>query len=200
MPTKDCLDRSIETMELVGLGEEYRNRYPHMLSGGQRQRIGIARALILKPKILICDEPVSALDVSIQAQVLNLLMDLQDSMGLSYIFISHDLSVVKHIADVVIVMYLGKVVEHGKADDIFSNPLHPYTQLLLSSNPQIKHKNTKKRVLFQTELPSVFDPPSGCSFHPRCPLVTETCKLTEPQLRIFKQKAACHNIKRTVRR
>lgn len=199
LPARNCLEKSIEMMELVGLGEEYKNRYPHMLSGGQRQRIGIARALILKPKILICDEPVSALDVSIQAQVLNLLMDLQDSMGLSYLFISHDLSVVRHIADTVIVMYLGKVVEHGKVDDIFSNPLHPYTQLLLSSNPQIKHKNTKKRMLLQTELPSVFDPPSGCSFHPRCPLATDVCKMTDPELKVYKQKAACHNIKGGVR-
>ena len=194
MTSTQCQDTSIEMMEKVGLGEEYKNRYPHMLSGGQRQRVGIARALMLNPKMLVCDEPVSALDVSIQAQVLNLLMDLQDSMGLSYIFISHDLSVVRHIADVVIVMYLGKVVEHGKVDDVFSNPLHPYTKLLMSSSPQITKNNLKKGSVFQTELPSAFDPPSGCSFHPRCPLATDTCKTTSPELRLFKQKASCHNI------
>ncbi len=194
MTSTQCQDTSIEMMEKVGLGEEYKNRYPHMLSGGQRQRVGIARALMLNPKMLVCDEPVSALDVSIQAQVLNLLMDLQDSMGLSYIFISHDLSVVRHIADVVIVMYLGKVVEHGKVDDVFSNPLHPYTKLLMSSSPQITKNNLKKGSVFQTELPSAFDPPSGCSFHPRCPLATDTCKTTTPELRLFKQKASCHNI------
>lgn len=188
---KECYMRACETMELVGLRSDLSHRYPHMFSGGQRQRIGIARALIQKPKILICDEPVSALDVSIQAQVLNLLMDLQKEFGLSYVFISHDLSVVKHIADEVLVMYLGKVVEHGTYDKIFESPKHPYTQALLASTPHVRGGQTFQPL--SGELPSPLDPPDGCSFHKRCPFVKDECHKTYPQIYTKEDvKVACH--------
>lgn len=188
---QECYMRACEAMEKVGLRSDLSHRYPHMFSGGQRQRIGIARALIQRPKVLICDEPVSALDVSIQAQVLNLLMELQKEFGLSYIFISHDLSVVKHIADEVMVMYLGKVVERGNYSNIFDNPQHPYTQALLSSTPHVKG-GQKFRPL-TGELPSPLDPPKGCSFHKRCPFVKTECENTYPE--IYEKNGstiACH--------
>ena len=194
LSTKECRLKAIEAFEQVGLRKESINRYPHMFSGGQRQRIGIARALVLKPEVLICDEPVSALDVSVQAQVLNLLMDIQEKMHLSLIFISHDLSVVKHISDRVLVMYLGKVAEIGSRDDVFQNPMHPYTKALLESRPQIlKGKKVQPRPL-KGELPSPMNPPPGCIFHLRCPKATDICKKEIPQLRQIKdQKVACHH-------
>ena len=173
---------SAAMMARVGLRPEFRDRYPHMFSGGQRQRIAIARALMLRPKILILDEPVSALDVSIRAQVLNLLVELQDEFGLAYLFISHDLSVVRHIADEVMVIYLGHAVEMGSRERIFSSPQHPYTRALLSATPVADPDAKKERIVLQGELPSPFDPPSGCPFHPRCAFVVAKCRAESPVL------------------
>jgi dipeptide transport system ATP-binding protein len=183
-----------ETMlDKVGLRPEHYDRYPHMFSGGQRQRIAIARALMLKPKILIADEPVSALDISIQAQVLNILMDLQEEMNLALVFISHDLSVVRRIADQIMVMYLGKVVEQGDAKIIFANPAHPYTQALLGATPAVDPKLRRERVKLTGELPSPLNPPSGCPFHTRCRFVQELCASSAPPLETkFERLVACH--------
>lgn len=171
-------------MFTVGLRPDNSNRFPHMFSGGQRQRIGVARALVMQPEILICDEPVSALDVSIQAQILNLLLDLQKEMQLSYIFISHDLSVVKHICDRVMVIYLGKVVEYGTREQVLNNPQHPYTKTLLASSPSISGSDPKFKdfEIIKGEIPSKLNPPKGCSFHKRCPYAGETCLKQVPKL------------------
>jgi dipeptide transport system ATP-binding protein len=166
----------------VGLRPEFYDRYPHMFSGGQRQRIAIARALILRPKIVVLDEPVSALDVSIRAQVLNLLAELQEEFHLAYVFVSHDLSVVRHIADEVMVIYLGHAVEFGSRAAIFSSPQHPYTRALLSATPVADPQAKKERMILSGELPSPFDPPRGCVFHPRCPLAQQICTVSEPTL------------------
>ncbi|MGA1800752.1 peptide ABC transporter ATP-binding protein [Rhizobium sp. HT1-10] len=169
-------------MERVGLRPEHYDRYPHMFSGGQRQRIAIARSLMLQPKVLVLDEPVSALDLSIQAQVLNLLMDLQKEMGLAYLFISHGLSVVRHIADEVMVMYLGRPVETGSAADVFAHPRHPYTAALLSATPIADPDREKTRIRLQGELPSPLNPPTGCHFNPRCWKAQDLCRTVEPVL------------------
>jgi dipeptide transport system ATP-binding protein len=174
--------KALAMMARVGLRPEHYDRYPHMFSGGQRQRIAIARALMLEPKILVLDEPVSALDVSIQAQVLNLLADLQDEFGLAYLFISHDLSVVRHIADEVMVMYLGRAVEVGSRDQVFENPRHPYTRALLSATPTTDPAQRRERVRLTGELPSPLRPPTGCAFHPRCPYRFEPCDRERPPL------------------
>lgn len=181
-------------MQRVGLRPEHYDRYPHMFSGGQRQRIAIARALILRPDVVVCDEPVSALDVSIQAQVLNLLMELQQEFGLAYVFISHDLSVVRYLADEVMVMYLGRTVEHGTRDAIFYSPLHPYTQALLASTPHIDPALRTRRVALSGETPSPLAPPSGCAFHTRCPVVIDRCTSDRPALDLFTgdHRSACH--------
>ena len=191
----ECREKALDAMAQVGLRSEFADRYPHMFSGGQRQRIGIARALVLRPKVLICDEPVSALDVSIQAQVLNLLLELQDKFGLSYLFISHDLSVVKHIADEVLVMYLGKIVETGRRNEIFSRPVHPYTQALLGSTPKLGSATgaPRRRIVLQGEPPSPLDPPTGCAFHKRCPHAQARCATDTPVLRpVLGRMTACH--------
>jgi len=181
-------------MARVGLRPEHYNRYPHMFSGGQRQRIAIARALMLHPKIVVADEPVSALDVSIRAQVLNLLMDLQAEFNLAYMFISHDLSVVRHIADELMVMYLGRPVEHGPKQAIFEAPRHPYTQALLAATPSVDPKAKSKRLMVKGELPSPINPPSGCAFHRRCPFATEVCAQERPELRPLDGRLiACHH-------
>jgi dipeptide transport system ATP-binding protein len=186
-------EKSRAMMVSVGLRPEHYDRYPHMFSGGQRQRIAIARALMLDPEVLVLDEPVSALDISIQAQVLNLLADLQDKHNLAYLFISHDLSVVKHIADDVMVMYLGRVVEQGPRDAIFSNPQHPYTKALLSATPTPDPTRKRERIILRGELPSPLNPPTGCTFHPRCPLAITKCSTTNPKLELRGvSKAACH--------
>jgi len=175
--------RVLETMERVGLNTRYVNRYPHEFSGGQRQRIGIARAIILNPKIMVCDEPVSALDVSIQAQVINLLMELRKEMGMAYIFISHDLSVIKHISDSVAVMYLGHIVEMAKKSDLYSHPMHPYTVALLSAIPVPDRKERKEKIVLEGDLPSPANPPKGCVFHTRCYKAQEICTSQVPELK-----------------
>lgn len=182
MSKSERREAALKMISLVGLRPEHYDRYPHMFSGGQRQRIAVARALMLNPQIIVLDEPVSALDVSIQAQILNLIADLQQKFDLAYMFISHDLSVVKHIADEVMVMYLGKPVETGSRDDIFTKPRHPYTRALLSATPVADPFRSKERIVLRGELPSPIDPPSGCTFHPRCPSMTEECTKVAPEL------------------
>lgn len=169
-----------ELLNMVGLNETHMKRYPHEFSGGQRQRIVIARALATNPKLVICDEPVSALDVSVRAQILNLLKDLQKDLGLTYLFISHDLSVVSYLCDRVVIMYLGQIVESGKVDDIFSHPIHPYTQALLSAAPEVGSFDRSDRIVLEGDVPSPANPPSGCRFRTRCPYATDAC-LQEPQ-------------------
>lgn len=180
-----------EMLELVGLRPEHFDRYPHMFSGGQRQRIAIARALMLDPKILVLDEPVSALDVSIQSQILNLLVDLQDRMGLAYLFISHDLSVVRHFCDEVIVMYLGRAVERASKEDLFAHPRHPYAKALLSTTPKADPEAKRERIHLEGELPSPMDNLPGCAFAPRCWLATDECRKERPELQGDTRQVAC---------
>jgi peptide/nickel transport system ATP-binding protein len=176
------VDKAMRLLERVGLERDHFYRYPHEFSGGQRQRIGIARALAVEPEFIVCDEPVSALDVSIQAQIINLLTDLKGEFGLSYLFVAHDLSVVEHISDRVAVMYLGRIVEQAPTEAIFSNPLHPYTQALLSSVPSMEPGERKKRQTLPGDVPSPLHPPSGCAFHPRCPEAMEVCRKETPPM------------------
>jgi dipeptide transport system ATP-binding protein len=195
MPKAERRALALDMMAKVGLRPEQHSRYPHMFSGGQRQRIAIARALMLRPKLVVADEPVSALDMSVQAQVLNLLVDLQREMGLAYLFISHDLGVVRHIAHDVMIMYLGIAVEHGPKQRIFARPLHPYTQALLGATPGMGR--TRKRIVPKGELPSPLDPPQGCVFSTRCPYVTERCRVERPPLRPLDGRLiACHYAER----
>ena len=175
-------ERVAELLERVGLAHHHASRYPHEFSGGQRQRIGIARALALNPKFIVCDEPVSALDVSIQSQIINLLQDLQDEMHLTYLFIAHDLAVVEHISDYVAVMYLGRIVEYAQSEQLYAEPKHPYTVALLSAIPQPDPNRKQQRIVLRGEVPSPINPPSGCPFHPRCHMAIERCRTDRPEL------------------
>lgn len=187
-------EKSLAMMEKVGLSPEQYSRYPHMFSGGQRQRIAVARALMLNPDLVVADEPVSALDVSVQAQALNLLMDLQDEMNLAYLFISHDLSVVRLISDEVMVMYLGRPVEQGEKNIIFEHPLHPYTMALLAATPHVDVNARRDRIRLSGEIPSPLNPPPGCTFHQRCAHMTDICKEAAPKLRsVGERMVACHH-------
>lgn len=179
---KQRRDRVMDLLEKVGLSPAHVNRYPHEFSGGQRQRIGIARALALDPKFIICDEPVSALDVSIQSQIINLLQDLQKQLNLTYLFVAHDLAVVEHISDFVAVMYLGRIVEYADRNTLYANPMHPYTRALLSAIPEPEPNKEKHRIVLGGEVPSPSNPPSGCPFHPRCPLAEDRCKVETQRL------------------
>lgn len=187
-------EKALAMMDKVGLRREQYSRYPHMFSGGQRQRIAVARALMLNPSLVVADEPVSALDVSVQAQVLNLLMDLQDEMNLAYLFISHDLSVVRLISDHVMVMYLGRPVEQGEKEIIFGNPVHPYTRALLAATPHVDRKERTQRIILTGEIPSPLNPPPGCTFHKRCIHMTDTCKENVPEFRsVGGRMVSCHH-------
>ncbi|KGR78071.1 ABC transporter ATP-binding protein [Ureibacillus manganicus] len=187
-------EMTLEILKKVGFQEEHYFRYPHEFSGGQRQRIGLARALILNPQLIICDEPVSALDVSIQSQVINLLQEVQKSFDLTYLFIAHDLSVVRHISDRIGVMYLGNIVEEAQTDELFERPLHPYTQALISAVPISHPKQAREKIKLKGEIPSPLNPPSGCVFHTRCPYATEICQSQKPDMRTFSsgRRVACH--------
>lgn len=199
LPEKDRVERVKELLRLVGLSPSHINRFPHEFSGGQRQRIGVARALASDPKFIVCDEPISALDVSIQAQVVNLLEDLQDQFGLTYLFIAHDLSMVRHICDRVAVMYLGVIVELADRDELYENALHPYTQALLTAVPipDPKKDRARRRTMLQGEIPSPLNPPSGCRFHPRCPIAKPHCSMMIPEWREVRPMhwVACHEVK-----
>ncbi len=193
MSRKDCRERAPTLLALVGLAAEHGARYAHQFSGGQRQRIGIARALALDPALIVCDEPVSALDVSVQGQVVNLLRDLQAERGLSYVFVSHDLRIVRHIADRVAVMYLGRIVEIGDKETIYRRPLHPYTEALLAAVPVPRPGRPRRRAAVQGEIPSPMNPPAGCAFHPRCPMAIDRCRVEMPVLReVDDRNVACH--------
>ena len=189
---KELEDRVAEMLKLVGLRPEYMRRYPHAFSGGQRQRIGLARALAPNPKFVVCDEPVSALDVSVQAQILNLLKDLQEQMGLTYLFVAHDLSVVAHISDRVAVMYVGQIVELAPTAELFTNPKHPYTEALMSAIPRPDPRPREKRILLKGEVANPANPPSGCYFHPRCTYARDICSAEEP---IFEEVTPGHYVK-----
>jgi oligopeptide/dipeptide ABC transporter ATP-binding protein len=194
MTAKSNLDETVDSLlDRVGLNPSFRDRFPHQLSGGQRQRVGIARALAVKPKLIVCDEPVSALDISVQAQVLNLFLELKEDLGLTYMFISHDLSVIRHLADRVCVMYLGKIVEEGTVEEIFNHPMHPYTQGLIDNIPRIEARK-QTYVAIRGEIPSAMSPPKGCPFHPRCKYVMDICRIKTPEPRAVApgHKSACH--------
>ncbi len=194
---KQRVDRVAELLDMVGLEADVMYRYPHQFSGGQRQRIGIARALAVEPDIIVADEPVSALDVSVQAQIINLLTKIQKKTGTAFLFIAHDLAVVEHISENILVMYLGRIVESGTAKEVCEFPVHPYTQALLSAIPSIDQDGRRKRIILEGDVPSPINPPSGCAFHPRCPLATDICKQQIPDLKDASetgQKSACfHN-------
>jgi peptide/nickel transport system ATP-binding protein len=191
---QELQDRVAELLRVVGLRPEYMTRYPHAFSGGQRQRIGVARALAMNPQLVVCDEPVSALDVSIQAQTLNLLQDLQEQFGLTYLFVSHDLSVVEHISDRVAVMYVGKLVEHATTDALFRNPLHPYTEALLSSVPKADPRFRGEPIVLPGDVADPANPPTGCYFHPRCSYAKDVCAKEAPHLRELQKEhfVSCH--------
>ena len=192
---RDALNRRVEELlDAVGLSAEFGNRYPHQLSGGQRQRVGIARAIALNPAFVVCDEPVSALDVSVQNQILNLLKELQQRFGLTYLFISHDLSVVRFVADRICVMFLGEICEIGDTETVYTDPLHPYAKFLLEAVPKADPRHRRReRLLLEGEMPSPVTPPTGCRFHTRCPYATQKCAEQQPQLRQVKgRKVACH--------
>lgn len=187
----DRKHRVYQLLDSVGLKTEHLSRYPHEFSGGQRQRIGIARALAVEPELIVCDEPISALDVSIQAQIINLLMDLQQKLGLTYLFIAHDLKVVEHVSDRVAVMYLGKIVEEATPAEIYQSPRHPYTKALLSAIPELNPRARRERIILKGDVPSPLHPPSGCQFHPRCFHARTDCATREPRLETGTHPAAC---------